>query len=478
MSAQKNIPLILIPFFALLAPFFGALSLLQISLLHPEVAALATALFLVCLSFAGLLIVTGPKLRTLLLAMLTFFVLDISAKGWTRLSFVVELVERGVGQKIVRVLAILVVLALLYALLWKLRRHAPQILATAFGVMFFSTLLIAPPPLKTEASFVSASEPKSQKDLPLWIHLFFDEMMAPEAINRALPLGGRLYKTTRKFFDKHGFRLYGQAFSRFYWTDDSASALFNFDAQTRYPLAEYTDKGSRPSTLRANAYFREAAEYGYNIHVYQTRHLNLCDPRYVSRCETLNSFNRFSSFVASAESSFSDRTIDLATNLVTAYKDSNTSAILESALSKLGRWAAWYDAEAFPAWFKHFTEQLVQAPRGTLVFAHMLVPHTPFVWNEDCEFQSRVPPHYFTAKNPRPMHMWQEFERRHQELYYAQALCTHRHLEALFEALEAFGRLDDAIVIVHGDHGARISRSQYIEHMSAQDLIANHAALF
>ncbi|MGH9905623.1 MAG: hypothetical protein ACRD8U_08590 [Pyrinomonadaceae bacterium] len=47
-----------------------------------------------------------------------------------------------------------------------------------------------------------------------------------------------------------------------------------------------------------------------------------------------------------------------------------------------------------------------------------------------------------------------------------------------YKALYASARFADAIVIVHGDHGSRISRSQYIEHMSAQELIANHAALF
>ncbi|MGH8773306.1 MAG: sulfatase-like hydrolase/transferase, partial [Burkholderiales bacterium] len=365
-----------------------------------------------------------------------------------------------------RVFAILAVLALIYAILWKLRRHAPQILAAAFGVMFVSTLLITPPPLKTDASFVTASEPKPKKDLPVWIHLFFDELMAPEAINRALPLGEKLYETTREFFAKHGFRLYGQAFSRFYWSEDSASALFNFDAQTLDPVEQYTERGSRPFTLRGNAYFREAAERGYDIQVYQTRHLNFCDRRYVSRCETLNSFNPFSAFVTRDDNSFVDRTLDLATNLVTAYKNSNACAILESVLSRLGRWGAWYDAEAFPAWFQHFTREGVQASRGTMIFAHMLMPHTPFVWNEDCEFQSRVPVHYSTQKTPRPMDTWRDFERRHQELYYAQTLCTYRHLDALFEALDTSGRFADAIVIVHGDHGSRISRSQYIEHMS------------
>jgi hypothetical protein len=327
---------------------------------------------------------------------------------------------------------------------------------------------------------VTVSEPKSKKDLPLWIHLFFDELMAPEAINRELPLGEKLYETTHKFFGKHGFRVYGQAFSRFYSTVDAASALFNFDAQTLDPAEQYTEKGKRPFTLPANAYFREAAEDGYDLHVYQMPYANFCDRRYVSRCETLNSFNPFSAFVTRDDDSFVDRTLDLTTNLVTAYKNSNTCAVLESVLHRLGRWGASYHAEAFPKWFQHVTREVVQAPRGTMIFAHLLTPHTPFVWNENCEFQSRsVPPHYsMMAKNPKPKHTWQEFERRHQELYYAQTLCTYRQLDLLFEALDASGRFDDATVIVHGDHGSRISRSQYIEHMSADDLIANHATLF
>ncbi|MGH8729284.1 MAG: hypothetical protein ACREV9_14280 [Burkholderiales bacterium] len=78
---------------------------------------------------------------------------------------------------------------------------------------------------------------------------------------------------------------------------DSASALFNFDTQTLDPAEQYTEKGKRPFTLPANAYFREAAKGGYDIHAYQMPYANFCDPRSGYSLEFVSLHDLFASYV-------------------------------------------------------------------------------------------------------------------------------------------------------------------------------------
>ena len=44
--------------------------------------------------------------------------------------------------------------------------------------------------------------------------------------------------------------------------------------------------------------------------------------------------------------------------------------------------------------------------------------------------------------------------------------------------LEETGRLDDATIVINGDHGSRISESLYVDYMNDDDLVANYASLF
>lgn len=478
-AIRKNPPLVVIPFFVLFSPTYAGLNVLHVSLLHIEVGMLAAALFLLCCALAAILLAAGDKLRTALFAAMAFFIIDISAGGWNQLNFLVGLAPDEHYEKIFRAGAILAVIALLYAALWALREHSTKILAAVFGVMFATALITLPPPLETKPSTITRSERASGKDprLPIILHLFFDELMAPEAINRELPQGQVLYDKTRESFKAHAFRLYGQAFSRFYWTKDAAAALFNFDHSSLDPAEKYAERGRRPITIRSNAYFADARARGYEIHVYQTQHLDFCNAD-VARCESFNSYNPLSDFVVRADDTPGSRVLYLTMNLITAFKDSNTAWFLSSRLERLAQLSAWYDADAFPAWFAHVMNQVASAERGTLIFAHFLAPHTPFVWDEECRFTSRVPAHYYTSKTPRDAQTWQAFRITHQDLYQRQTLCLHKQLDALFAMLENDRRFGDALIIIHGDHGSRISRSQYVEYMSEDDLIANHATLF
>ena len=86
---------------------------------------------------------------------------------------------------------------------------------------------------------------------------------------------------------------------------------------------------------------------------------------------------------------------------------------------------------------KLFDEMLAdeaQRPaRGQYVYYHALIPHPPYILNEQCEYvgESR----------------WGPSE------YWAYVRCANLMIERLVHELARLGRLDDALIIVHADHG-------------------------
>jgi arylsulfatase A-like enzyme len=98
---------------------------------------------------------------------------------------------------------------------------------------------------------------------------------------------------------------------------------------------------------------------------------------------------------------------------------------------------------------------------GTVYFAHLLAPHSPYVLESDCTVISdldrwrsrRILSFDWSEPNSA------ESRALSYEAYAEQLRCTNRRLAAFFEGLRVAGVLDDAIIVVHGDHGSRINRN-------------------
>ncbi|MCM2258611.1 MAG: LTA synthase family protein [Vicinamibacteria bacterium] len=74
---------------------------------------------------------------------------------------------------------------------------------------------------------------------------------------------------------------------------------------------------------------------------------------------------------------------------------------------------------------------------GQYVFVHLLIPHGPYVLRSDCSVRPDITSYHPTAGSP-----------------IDQARCATARMVAWLELLERLGRLDDALVVIHADHGA------------------------
>jgi len=111
-----------------------------------------------------------------------------------------------------------------------------------------------------------------------------------------------------------------------------------------------------------------------------------------------------------------------------------------------------YDQEVLNA----IEEDMSTRAYGTVYFAHLLVPHGPYVMREDCSFD------YGTDQWLRDAHTMgfnvntPESRGMRYCHYLGQSKCTLKILNDFFDAMRKQGIDEDSVIIIHGDHGSAI----------------------
>jgi hypothetical protein len=135
-----------------------------------------------------------------------------------------------------------------------------------------------------------------------------------------------------------------------------------------------------------------------------------------------------------------------------------------------------HDVRRFPEWFDRFTTFAAHVPRGTHVFAHFLVPHSPYVLLENCVVSGSVDAGYGLIRYPAGERA--EKRRDFYDRYLTQVGCVQRKLDDFMNAIDKSDQYRDAVIIIHGDHGPRISSGDLLEDQNRQDFVDNYATFF
>ena len=429
------------PFLILFAPFLSYVQYHRHGLQHPDVA-----VFTLLLAGLALLLGAGaarwPLFNVVILAGLLTFFMDIQARepGLKRLGLLF------VGLSLV---------------LWVLRRHASWIVSVAMLTLVGSLVLF--PTRFDGTSPGGRAALAGREDLPLVVHVLLDELIGVEGLPADLtPPGFR--EEMQGFFVEHGFRLFGKAYSQHRDTMYSVPQFLNLSTSGREDLVV---PGPSDGTFRLtrNAYFERFAQLGYEIKVHEPDYLYLCPSDVPASCRTY----------ASRSLNLLDHldiplTAKLSVVAGTFLGQSETYARVKARYRTLRRRLA--GVLPLPAWswdrgiptvassqemFEGVSEDLSKARGGTLVFAHVLLPHDPYIYDSSCK--------------PRPVNEW--LERGDPEVgggasntpkgraaryaaYLQQVACGERQVARLLDSIPAALRRD-AVVIVQGDHGSRIT---------------------
>lgn len=356
-------------------------------------------------------------------------------------------------------------------------RHVALVVAAAASVFLVATVLIPAP--AAEAARAGERPAAQRGALPVVLHLVLDEHIGLDGLPQEHADTAELRRALSEAYVGAGFRLYAGAYSEYFDTRNALANLLNFTSDDA-PWAHLEKDRSKPYVLTGSAYFRHLAALGYRLHVYQSDHIDLCrvpDQPY-ARCVSYRA-NSIGAIHA-APLATGERVRFIVNSLL------ETSQYLRRLRLHYGELRASFPN--LPAWepgvsrvgplavlpvIETLARDLRSAARGDAYFAHLLIPHYPYVLDESCALRSHIEDWFYNTTGSRA-----ERYRR----YVAQIRCLQAMLERLFGALQEAGVWDDALVVVHGDHGSRIMRTlpseRNAERLTREDFKDGFSTLF
>ncbi len=267
-----------------------------------------------------------------------------------------------------------------------------------------------------------------------------------------------------RVFQKHGFRLHSKAFSRHILTQVSVPAALNMDYSYNFPgdRSHYACPGE-VTKFKELSLFNLWHRQGLSVNVFQSAHLDFCKTEALVDCHTFASFDgsRFIQRqrteggpyrdVPPASASLADVKALVEGNrqsLAMAAVGFVASNLLETKETALQEWhPRSYDQLAFPYWLGQFQNMILDKGRGNAFFAHFLFPHSPSVYNKDCEPTNRwVERSYLTEVRGLAGQELDEARVEEYGFYFAQTLCLAKQLDKFFNAVLSDKRFQDATI--------------------------------
>jgi hypothetical protein len=351
-----------------------------------------------------------------------------------------------------------------------LKQHFIQLLVIIVTAFIAGVILLPmPKQLSHATSQVNSSTVglMNQKNSPLppIIHLVLDEHIGIEGLPPEIAQSDELKQQLKTFYLRNGFELYGNAYSHYLHTYNALPNAVNFtthDQDSYYFKIDDTDR-----ILQENAYFDALQQKGYQIRVYQADYINFCksSKKPVATCYTYPAASVTS--IQSVSLPLHERILFLIKSFVITsslydkflifyqYGLRPTAETLNWELPK-GRWyqARTCNIPILPVISKLIAD-IKQQPNGTVFFAHLLIPHNPYIYNANCEIDPQAS-HWRIDVGPLPLANDTNSRAARYTLYENQIRCSQKQVQRVFDTLKEAGVYDNAIIIVQGDHGSRI----------------------
>ena len=307
---------------------------------------------------------------------------------------------------------------------------------------------------------------------PAIVHLILDEHIGIEGLPESDSDAARLRKELQTFYLNAGFATYGGAYSEHMRTTNALPHVLNY--------GERLGLGMRGRTVRVGPtkHFDQLVGQGYRLTVVEADFADFCSDVRFSECVTyenssptallgtsLTTFER-AGLIATKFLSLSQL---VSTGLLPWRLVAEQLGLPQLSPGNLGR----STSAATLAVFDELTRRLSNAKPGNVYFAHLLLPHYPYALDKNCRLLN-----------------WRDWEKpfagrnlaKRQHAYFAQVRCTTRKIDTLLKALDRSPAGKNTVVIVHGDHGSRITQVEptdaNIGKFSESDVIATYSTLF
>ena len=308
--------------------------------------------------------------------------------------------------------------------------------------------------------------------------------------------GEGLKERLRSFYESHGFRIYGRAYSRFADTVPSLAHMVNL-METSGPgqTGLFKRQGSGYG-LQRNTYFERLQKAGYRLQVYQTGYLDFCtgpdNARTVCRTTAVNDLRsvRDSRLPHSQKASAIAR---LYMERSSPYKAVRAAyAVVQNLARNNGLMLPLWSVEKFlvsplPAMkdLQDLGSAVSNASAGDFFFAHVLLPHHPYALGSDCGI--RAPNDWLNRKalfvpGRLGLDSTLAFAQRLHGRYHEQITCLYTVLEKIMDGINESPLAERFIVILNGDHGSKIQTRYPLldnaDQLTNHEMIQNYSTLF
>ncbi|WP_282608346.1 hypothetical protein [Pelagibius sp. Alg239-R121] len=358
----------------------------------------------------------------------------------------------------------------------------------AFLLVFLISSVVVPQQQQAEDSSTGLASAEGNPSLPPVIHIILDEHLGLDGFPPDMPESAAVRTELLGFFHRWGFRAYTQAFSEEFATKNSLRNLF---AAQSGP--ESMDKlGEDDIASVAGDALRDMSAQGYRFVVEGIDHANLCNFIGFAGVECRN-------YEALSIRTLKDmplpswqKTLVIAGNYLkqsTLYKIAlNVEILAFKQLQAAGITIPIFDAEAYSlstlSSFRHIDKIIGDVPQikdGEYRIYHLVIPHFPYALKADCSI--------------REVSNWQSYDslltatfnsletrREKYPLYIEQLRCLYARLDVLMQRLRESGLEERAAILLHGDHGSRITVNLPPDTPRARitdtDLVDSYSTLF
>ena len=319
--------------------------------------------------------------------------------------------------------------------------------------------------------------PAGQKrNLPAVIHLILDEHIGLEGLAYEGPKGIAVRDELLSKLLGAGFSVFGGAYSEHYHSANSVPFMLNYGQG----LGLNTQR--RGVETGPTLHLKRLVAQGYRLTVLQSDYADFCTGARYFQCMTYDSSSLHPTLLAPmhavrrAELIF-HKVLKLSDLFGGGMKiwDIGRSYVLRAGVDlpryspTPGHSSSVGSMEAF----HYLLKRLETARPGDAFFAHLLFPHHPYVVGGDCQYVLR-PWEGLTTQGSLA---------KKRAAYYEQLGCVQQKVQAALSALSKSSANTNHVIIIHGDHGSRLTRRMGASNQEAGqfddgDMIASFSTLF
>lgn len=315
-----------------------------------------------------------------------------------------------------------------------------------------------------------------------YVHIILDEMSSLDMMPKG-PFYDALKRRMVEDYRRRGFDLFGDTVAASGVTVVSLGDVFtenDGDEGNFEPI-----ENGFAHAIRQNRVTEMLAGSGYAVTALQSGYLDICRSGHL-RCFTYSSSGDGAELRRRTTSDADSVQYALrVTNLLLLLNDSTRSSIYYRLAGRL----AAHLGVSVPQWRLHHlrppqtitlmqtaAEGLRELDKGEAALLHLLVPHFPYMLDEQCRVKS---PDAVRAPKWGMEHLGKPFSLVAVErAYWEQAACVHDTLMETIDAILESPGGEDAVVLVHGDHGSRLLKKlTYPKREAASDSERRYALL-